>query len=242
MIHRTSPAKIRLAASAALLAMLLAACNRAPKSDETATPPPAPSGDAPAPGAPAMGAPDSGAPANGSPADSAPAPGDVPPPDQSPAAPAQPSDNAPPPTDPSPAPAPTAAIEPALGSMKTARPPAKAGVPVDLRYSFDGDPAANQPVTLHLAAVPRVAGTNLGVSIKTVQGIQVAAAGVLNVQKANANGAYRQHFSVTRQAAAPAELRVLVTMDVPEGSGFGFYSIPLDDGTTSQKQDSVKQR
>jgi hypothetical protein len=48
------------------------------------------------------------------------------------------------------------------------------------------------------------------------------------VQKASANGAYRQQYSVTRQSAGPTELRVLVTMDLPEGSGFGFFSIPLD--------------
>lgn len=215
MIHQTLPEKIRVAALAASLTLLLAACDPAPTSE---------------------------APTQETPAESSPAPGDVPPPDQAPAAPAQPAENPPPPADPSPVPKPTAANEPALESMKSARPPAKAGVPVDLRYSFDGDPAANQPVTLHLAAVPRVAGSNLGVSIKTVQGIQVAAAGVLNVQKASANGAYRQHFSVTRQAAAPGELRVLVTMDTPEGTGFGFYSIPLDAGATSRKQDSVKQR
>src|SRR5690348_5882866 len=210
MTLRTSPAKIRLAASTALLAFALAACDPAPKVDDASKQPPPP------------------APTSEAPAESTPAPSEVPPPDESPAAPAQPAPEAPPPTDPSPAPKPTAAIsEPALESMKSARAPAKAGVPVDLRYSFDGDPAANQPVTLHLAAVPRAAGTNLGVSIKTVPGIQVAAAGTLAVQKANADNAYRQHFSVTRQASAPAELRVLVTMDMPEGTGFGFYSIPL---------------
>lgn len=145
-------------------------------------------------------------------------------------------------TEPPPAAQPTAANEPALDAMKLARPSAKLSVPVDLRYSFDAEPLANQPVTLHLAAVPRVSGTNLAVSVKMVEGIQVSAAGALNAQKATANGAYRQQFSVTRQASAPGELRVLVTMDLPEGSGFGFFSIPLEAGTPSQKLDSVKQR
>lgn len=231
MTHRHSPAKIPQAITAALLAMALtmalAACDPGPETDASKQPPPP-------------------APTSEAPSESTPAPSDVPPPDESPAAPVQPPEEAPPPTDPSPAPKPTANNEPPLESMKSARPPAKAGVPVDLRYSFDGDPATNQPVTLHLAAVPRAAGSNLGVSIKTVPGIQVAAAGTLSAQKANAESAYRQHFSVTRQASAPAELRVLVTMDLPEGTGFGFYSIPLDGGTVagskSQKQDSVKQR
>jgi hypothetical protein len=117
--------------------------------------------------------------------------------------------------------------QPALESMKAAKAPAKLSVPVDLKYSFDTEPLTNQPVMLHLAAVPRVPGTNLTVSVKAVEGIQVSS-GALNVQKASANGAYRQQFSVTRQSTAPAELRVLVTMDLPEGSGFGFFSIPLD--------------
>jgi hypothetical protein len=214
-------------ATAALLVFMLAACDPAPKVEDAAR--------QPTPAAPASETP---------PADTTtPAPSEVPPPDDAPGAPAQPSPDAPPPTDPAPAPKPTAAVdEPALDSMQTAKAPAKLSVPVDLRYSFDGDPLANQPVTLHLAAVPRVAGTNLGVSIKPVTGIQVASAGALNVQKANANGAYRQQFSVTRQASAPAELRVLVTMDLPEGQGFGYFSVPLEGGMKARKTDSVKQR
>jgi hypothetical protein len=164
---------------------------------------------------------------------SQPAPGD----DQEPP-PAPSSDTltpaAPPPSEPAPdAPAdpaesePVLAGQPALASMKSAKAPAKLTVPVDLRYSFDTAPLTNQPVVLHLAAVPRVAGTNLTVSVKAVEGIQLSS-GALNVQKASANGAYRQQFSVTRQGTAPAELRVLVTMDLPQGSGFGFFSIPMD--------------
>lgn len=170
-----------------------------------------------------------------------PAPSDTPPPDEAPAAPAQPSPEAPPPTEPSPTPKPTAANEPALESMQTAKAPAKLSVPVDLKYHFDGDPLANQPVTLHLAAVPRVAGTNLSVSIKAVDGLQVASSSKLNVQKAHVNDAYRQQWSVIRQASVP-EIRVLVTMDMPEGLGHGFFSIPFEPGKKSQKLDSVKQR
>ena len=61
------------------------------------------------------------------------------------------------------------------------------------------------------------------------------------MQKASAHDAYRQQLSITRDASAP-ELRVLVTMDLPEGSSFGFFSIPFEPGKKSQKQDSVKQR
>ena len=171
----------------------------------------------------------------------APAPSETPPPDEAPAAPAQPPPDAPPPTEPSPTSKPTANNEPALESMQTARAPAKLSVPVDLKYQFDGDPLANQPVTLHLAAVPRIAGTHLSVSIKAVDGLQVVSASKLSVLKATANDAYRQQLSITRQAAV-SELRVLVTMDMPEGLGHGFFSIPFESGKKSQKLDSVKLR
>ena len=48
---------------------------------------------------------------------------------------------------------------------------------------------------------------------------------------------------MTKLAIALANCCVLVRMDIgSEGSGFGFFSIPLDGGTNAQKQDSVKQR
>ncbi len=121
-----------------LIVALLAGCKPAPQAD-----------------AQRVSAPASQAPADAAPA---PAPSETPPSDDTPAAPAQPAPDAPPPTEPSPAPKPTASNEPALESMQTAKAPAKLSVPVDLKYSFDGDPLANQPVTLHLAAVPRVGG------------------------------------------------------------------------------------
>ncbi len=111
--------------------------------------------------------------------------------------------------------------------MKAAKPPAKIGVPVDLRYSFDGDVLANQPVQLHLAAVPRVAGTNLEISVQRAQGLEFSD-GSLGVHKAAAAGVYRKQLAVTRQPQGPAEIRVLVTMGIGEGSSFGFFTIPLD--------------
>jgi hypothetical protein len=174
-------------------------------------------------------------PPSATPADTLPAP------DAAPAAPAQPAPDAPPPTEPSAVPKPTAMNEPSIESMSLATPSAKLSVAVDLRYSFDGPVIANQPVTLHLAAIPRVEGTNLKVSVKEVAGLQVSA-GSINTQKATASAVYRLQFAVTKLAAAPTNLRVLVTMDSPEGTAFGFFSIPLDGGTIPQKQDSVKQR
>lgn len=115
---------------------------------------------------------------------------------------------------------------PALESMHLAAPGSKIGVPVDLRYQFTGSAEPGRPATLHLAAVPRVPGSNLTVSIKETPGIE-AAAPPITAQKASAQQAYRQQLSVTRHAGAPSELRVLVMMELPEGSAFGYYSVPL---------------
>lgn len=233
MSNRSLRVLLRATLPVTLMACVLAACAPSPQAEE-----PAPqAADAVSPAAP----PTSEGPAVSKPdADDTPAPAQMPPPEDTPAAPGQPTPE-PPPTEPSPTATPTvAADEPPLESMLSARAPAKLGVPVDLKYSFDSEPLVNQPVTLHLAAVPRVAGTHLAVSLKTADGIRVASGGHLMVQKANAKGAYRQQFSLTRQASVP-ELRVLVTMDLPEGSAFGFFSIPFEPGKKSQKQDSVKQ-
>jgi hypothetical protein len=193
---------------------ILGACSKPAPTPEV--PPPAtPSGEAPAPAMP-------------------PATEDTPrPPQESSAAPAQPAPEAPPPTEPSPTPKPTSSSgEPALESMQLARTSAKIGVPVDLHYSFDGEVRANQPAQLYLAAVPRVAGTDLRISVQQAAGLDFSK-GALTVRKVAQAGVYRKHLAVTRQASGPGEIRVLVTMGIGEGSGHGFYSIPLD---------SVKQR
>jgi hypothetical protein len=219
------PATIRLAAAAAFAAVLLAGCSRGEQPaapDATPAPeasPPSPSGDAPAPGLP---------------------PEQTTTPEDDATAPAQPAPDAPPPVESSPAPKPTSVAEPPLDAMKLARSNAKIGVPVDLRYSFDGDALSGQPVTLHLAAVPRVAGTNLEVSLKAVEGLQ-SSIGTLSVQKAAPATPYRRQYAVTRQPSGPTEIRVLVTMGVGQGSAFSWFSIPLDGGIAAGKQDSVKQ-
>lgn len=141
-----------------------------------------------------------------------------------PAAPVAPATSA---QDPAPGPRTVAAREPDLATMKLAVPEsAKLGVPVDLRYQVDGAAEPGRPVTVHLAAVPRVAGTNLSVSIKDTAGLQATVA-PLAQQKASAGTAYRQQMAVTRTADGPAQLRVLVTMEMPEGSAFSWFGVPL---------------
>jgi hypothetical protein len=218
MPNRISP--LRSTALALLLAASLAACNKSPKHEDVAPPEPA---SVPAP------------------SDATPAPGAESPPTETPASPAQPEATPPPPAEPSAVPKPTASREPSVDTMLAARPSAKISVAADVLYQFDGEPLANQPVTLHLAAVPRVAGSKLRVSIKSADGLQVAA-GPLEVEKASAGGVYRQNLSITRSATGPQDLRVLVTMDMGEGTAFGYFSIPMVAGTTAQKLDSVKER
>lgn len=138
-------------------------------------------------------------------------------------------------------PAAPATVEPELARMALATADGKIGVPVDLRYQFDGDPVAGHTVMLHLAAVPRVAGSNLAVSIKQEEGIQARAA-TLRVQKAGAATAYRQQVAVTRQSGRIGELRVLVTMDLPEGSAFGYFNVPFAMRAATGKQQVQEQQ
>lgn len=211
---------IHHALGAALLCALLASCDKAPPAE------------APAPAAPA----ESPAP----PADVAPAPaGDVPPADSAEPAPS-PAPEAPPPTEPSPVPKPTS-NEPDVESMPIATASAKASVPVTLRYQIEGAALPNQPITVHLAAVPRVAGARLQVEVKDAPGLQIASSPI-QVEKASAATPYRQRVAVTRTATGPQTLRVLVTMDVGGGTAFGIFTVPLASGNTPQKQHSVKQR
>jgi hypothetical protein len=117
----------------------------------------------------------------------------------------------------------------------------KMGVGVDLRYSFDGAVLADQPVTVHLAAVPRVGYSSLEVAVQDTRGYRLAST-PLHVQKASASGVYRQQFSMTKVASDPEPLRVLVIAEMGENSAFGYFTIPLPDGINPQKAESVKLR
>jgi hypothetical protein len=218
MRTRQLDGSIRLTAGLALLVMALAGCDKpAPQ----VTPEPA---TQPAPA-------------------TVPATPETPPSETSPA----PSPDAPPPTEPSavpkPASSPAPAAEPPVETMLAAIPAqnSKMGVGVDLRYSFDGAVLPNQPVTVNLATVPRVGYSSLKVTVQEAPGYQLASV-PLNVQKASASGVYRQQFSMTKVSANPEPLRVLVIAEMGENSAFGYFTIPLPDGTNAQKTESVKLR
>lgn len=212
MANTTKQTTIRSLAGATLLAVLLAACGQPPPAEPTATP----ATDAAAP-AEAQG--------------TAPAPV----PDPAAAPPNEPSTTPPPP-------APPAAFQdPAIESMPLARPSAKISVAADVRYQIDGSLAEGQSATLHLAVVPRIAGAPVQFSIKDSPGL-IIAAGAANLQKINSRDVYRQQFAVTRAAGSAPQIRVLVTMEAAEGTGFGFFTVPLESGSPTKKLDSVKQR
>jgi hypothetical protein len=124
--------------------------------------------------------------------------------------------------------------------MLAAVPSTKMSIAADLRYSFDGPVLPNQPVNVHIAAVPRAGGASMTVSVQDDPGLQIAAT-PLNVQKTSALGVYRQQFSLTKLAAGTRQVRVLVVMESEAGSAFGYFTIPLDGGTNPQKQESLKQ-
>lgn len=200
MRNMTYTARLPMAAAAALLTIATAACRPKPPEAPPAPVPPAPEvSSSVVPSAPAPQEGTAYANAQGPAASNAAA-----------------------------SPAPAARPEPDLAAMKTAVAPrdSKMGVPVDLRYQFEGEVEVGRPVTLHLAVVPQVNGSNLSVSLKEDAGLQATVAPI-NVQKASASTAYRQQLSLTRLAGGPAELRVLVTMEVDGGSAFGFFSVPL---------------
>jgi hypothetical protein len=85
-----------------------------------------------------------------------------------------------------------------------------------------------------------VAGSNLAVSIKEAPGVSTTA-GELRAQKATATTAYRRQLSVTKLADGPRELRVLVTMDMPTGSAFGWFSVPFEAMPVNEKRIVDKQ-
>jgi len=163
---------------------------------------------------------------------------DATPTDEATPAPPEPSDPStmPPPQDP-----PAASTEPDLNSMPLARPSAKISVAADVRYQIDGPIAPGQSATLHVAVVPRIAGAPMQVSLSEKAGLTIAA-GPARVQKLGNRDVIRRQYAVTRAAESAREIRVLVTMDAAEGTGFGFFTIPLEGSTPSRKLDSVKQQ
>ncbi len=118
--------------------------------------------------------------------------------------------------------------EPAVDSMTVARPTSKISVPADVRYQLSSAALKDQPLTVAIAVVPRVAGENLRIEFPASDSVVLeSGAGESVQQKAAAAGIYRRSLIVTPRSSERAEVRVLVSMDVDGGRYFGIFTIPL---------------
>ncbi|HZF14535.1 MAG TPA: hypothetical protein VE046_01205 [Steroidobacteraceae bacterium] len=118
--------------------------------------------------------------------------------------------------------------EPAVDSMKLARPTSKISVPADVRYQLSSAALKDQPITVAIAVVPRVAGENLRIEFPASDSVVLESGASASVQeKATAAAVYRRSLIVTPRSSEVAEMRVLVSMDVEGGRYFGVFSIPL---------------
>ena len=129
---------------------------------------------------------------------------------------------------------PAVAAGPAVESMTPAQPSSKISVPADVRYELSGPALQDQPMTVRIAVVPRVAGQNLRVEFPESSSLSVDSGGGPSVeQKVQAAGIYRRTLSVTPRTPNGA-VRVLVSMEVEGGRYFGIFSIPLS-GDSAEK-------
>ncbi len=73
----------------------------------------------------------------------------------------------------------------------------------------------------------QVVGQDASSSLKQEAGIEFPKA-KLSAARVEMATTYRQDLQVRRRAGGPQELRVLVTMGFPIGTGFTYYSVPLN--------------
>ncbi|MGH8285405.1 MAG: hypothetical protein ACRETT_06525 [Steroidobacteraceae bacterium] len=117
---------------------------------------------------------------------------------------------------------------PPLDQMSLATAVGKIGVPVDVRYKVSGVVTKDQPATVQLAFVPRVAGSNLRIEFPETAGVAVdAGSGAVWVEKATTLDVFRRNVSVTPTAGDSGEMRAIVSMDFDGGRYFSVFSIPV---------------
>jgi len=115
-----------------------------------------------------------------------------------------------------------------LDQMSIAHVASKVTVPVEVRYQLAGTPVQDQPITLQLAFIPRVAGQNLRVQFPPSDTVTIESGGIgIIQQKADAASVYRRSLLVTPRKGDAGTLRVLVSMDVERGRYFGVFYIPV---------------
>lgn len=117
---------------------------------------------------------------------------------------------------------------PPLDQMSLATAVGKIGVPVDVRYKVSGVVAKDQPATVQLAFVPRVAGSNLRIEFPETAGVAVdAGSGAVWAEKATTSDVFRRNVTVTPTAGDSGEMRAIVSMDFDGGRYFSVFSIPV---------------
>jgi hypothetical protein len=128
---------------------------------------------------------------------------------------------------------------PPLDDMQLARASGKLGPPVDVRYQLSGSATKYQPVTLQLAFVPRLDGSNLRVEFPDTDGVAIETGSKkIASQKASKSDVLRHALLVTPTAADSGEVRAYVSIDVGSAKYAGIVSIPI--GERSQKVASKK--
>jgi len=119
-----------------------------------------------------------------------------------------------------------AATAPDVARMKTAKQIGKQGVPVDVRYAYNGA-AKNGSASLQLAFIPRVQGSALRVEFPRSESISIGETDELHVQKVAPASVHRHNLVVTPLKADAGEIRALVSMEIEGGRYFGIFVIPV---------------
>jgi hypothetical protein len=115
-----------------------------------------------------------------------------------------------------------------LEQMALARPSGKIGAPVDVRYLVSGVVAKDQPATVQLAFIPRVAGSNLQVQFPETAGVTIeTGAQDLQMQKTVPSDVMRHRLLVTPTAGDAGEMRAIVSIELDGGRFFTVYTIPI---------------
>jgi hypothetical protein len=118
--------------------------------------------------------------------------------------------------------------QPAVGTMRVAKAVGKMGAPVEVRYEPTGTTVRGQPITLKLAFVPQIAGSELSVEFPATEAVSIdSAVSRMSVPKAEREAVYRRTLIVTPRLGDTADLRVMVWLEAEGGRYFSIFTIPV---------------
>jgi hypothetical protein len=116
---------------------------------------------------------------------------------------------------------------PDINQMSVAKQSSKVSVPIDVRYQISGAPSANKSVSVSLAFIPKVAGSDLRVEFPRSETVSVSETDEVMVQKADAKSVHRHNLVVTPTKGDAGEVRALVSMNVEGARYAGIFVIPV---------------